>query len=619
MVNNQEIKNNSSENEESNSSAKKNNSDLEFPAQFKSKIKASDDLSSENNDGLTNSLPAQFKFKDGINSFEEAAIQSKVKPVQRKENKTGLPNNLKSGMENLSGMSLDDVKVHSNSSKPAQFQAHAYAQGSDIHLGPGQEKHLPHELGHVVQQKQGKVQPTKQLKGNVNINDNPQLEKEADFMGNKAIKNYNSITLNSLQEISDNSTTKQLISSETMSSSFDASNDITKIGTGGAALAEGANASSATVGGGVFSDLFDGANAFKNMFEAGSDFWNSNPKDWGAGANAFFEGSKGIMAVVKGSIDASGATQAVKDSAGTWIPGIGAAISAFQNYLSLINQDTTMQLVDGLDKGVLTKGEKQKVSSFVKRLDSKMSLTLVDFIWDIAEVVATFGGPAGPAVALIHSCYNIFKGVCELVHGYFSSKGLQADQRVSGGDGDVNREEMKSLDLHLKDSKKTEKNSDGTDKPSPSKSIFDMIKLYGSIEALKLKISAGAQQTPVDNKALRADRVKRLNNNNQLKNDLIKYNTTLKPDNMPDLEFDQIPNLYKIHMNVIRQIINQSKAGAHGYAKLKSLIGYVKKDEIVKALQTKLPGFNFDDDTKNFELLSNLDQDQASYFEQKNN
>ncbi|WP_340202087.1 DUF4157 domain-containing protein [Ascidiimonas sp. W6] len=107
-------------------------------------------------------------------------------PIQKKENKTGMPNNLKSGIENLSGYSLDDVKVHYNSNKPAQLQAHAYAQGTDIHLGSGQEKHLPHEAWHVVQQKQGRVKPTMQMKGKVNINDDAGLEREADMMGDKA-------------------------------------------------------------------------------------------------------------------------------------------------------------------------------------------------------------------------------------------------------------------------------------------------------------------------------------------------------------------------------------------------------------------------------------------------
>ncbi|MEM7030173.1 MAG: DUF4157 domain-containing protein [Chloroflexota bacterium] len=107
-------------------------------------------------------------------------------PVQREENKTGLPNNLKSGIESLSGLDMSDVRVHYNSSKPAQLNALAYAQGSDIHVGPGQAKHLPHEAWHTVQQRQRRVKPTMQL-GGTQINDDSGLEREADVMGKKAI------------------------------------------------------------------------------------------------------------------------------------------------------------------------------------------------------------------------------------------------------------------------------------------------------------------------------------------------------------------------------------------------------------------------------------------------
>lgn len=110
-------------------------------------------------------------------------------PLQRMGgNHVGLPAKLKTGMEGLSGFSLDDVKVHYNSDKPAQLQAHAYAQGSDIHLAAGQEKHLPHEAWHVVQQKQGRVRPTLQMKGGVPVNDDRALELEADIMGSKALQ-----------------------------------------------------------------------------------------------------------------------------------------------------------------------------------------------------------------------------------------------------------------------------------------------------------------------------------------------------------------------------------------------------------------------------------------------
>ena len=98
-----------------------------------------------------------------------------------------MPDELKSGIENLSGLSMSDVKVHYNSFKPATLQALAYTQGSNIHVGPGQEKHLPHEAWHVAQQKQGRVNPTTQMKVGVSINDDKSLEHEADVMGARAL------------------------------------------------------------------------------------------------------------------------------------------------------------------------------------------------------------------------------------------------------------------------------------------------------------------------------------------------------------------------------------------------------------------------------------------------
>ncbi|MEV5030391.1 eCIS core domain-containing protein [Paenibacillus sp. LPE1-1-1.1] len=109
--------------------------------------------------------------------------------AQRKTNRTGMPDQLKSGVENLSGLAMDDVKVHYNSAKPSEVNALAYAQGSDIHLGPGQEKHLPHEAWHIAQQKQGRVKPTVQMKG-ASINDDAGLEHEADVMGAKAMSEH---------------------------------------------------------------------------------------------------------------------------------------------------------------------------------------------------------------------------------------------------------------------------------------------------------------------------------------------------------------------------------------------------------------------------------------------
>lgn len=90
----------------------------------------------------------------------EQALQRPAEPPQ----KSKLPFQLQAGIESLSGLNMDHVKVHYNSSQPAQLNAHAYAQGTDIHVAPGQEQHLPHEAWHVVQQAQGRVKPTTQMK-----------------------------------------------------------------------------------------------------------------------------------------------------------------------------------------------------------------------------------------------------------------------------------------------------------------------------------------------------------------------------------------------------------------------------------------------------------------------
>jgi diketogulonate reductase-like aldo/keto reductase len=108
--------------------------------------------------------------------------------VTPKSNNTGLPDNLKSGIESLSGMNMDHVKVHYNSQQPKQLDAHAYAQGSEIHVAPGQEQHVPHEAWHVVQQAQGRVKAATQMNTGQAVNNDVGLEAEADVMGRKALR-----------------------------------------------------------------------------------------------------------------------------------------------------------------------------------------------------------------------------------------------------------------------------------------------------------------------------------------------------------------------------------------------------------------------------------------------
>ena len=129
----------------------------------------------------------QGGFEQPIQRMEddEDTMQGKFEGPVQKKNLTGMPDNLKAGIEDLSGFSMDDVRGHYGSSKPAAVQAHAYTQGTDIHIAPGQERHLPHEAWHVAQQMAGRVQPTTEI-GGMPVNDNAALEHEADVMGARA-------------------------------------------------------------------------------------------------------------------------------------------------------------------------------------------------------------------------------------------------------------------------------------------------------------------------------------------------------------------------------------------------------------------------------------------------
>ena len=122
----------------------------------------------------------------GNRFVQRMAVAAQV-PVQakREPNRTGMPDGLKAGIESLSGIDMSDVRVHANSDKPAQLNALAYTQGNEIYLEAGEERNLPHEAWHAVQQKQGRVRATMQMR-EFGINDDLPLEQEADMMGAKA-------------------------------------------------------------------------------------------------------------------------------------------------------------------------------------------------------------------------------------------------------------------------------------------------------------------------------------------------------------------------------------------------------------------------------------------------
>ena len=161
---------------------------------LQAKARAGQTLQGLSSDGRETVQRESIEDEEDEETLQTKSMIYQVSPLMQRqtagevdvtENRNSLPNFLKLGLEHLSGRDLSEVRVHYNDSKPSQVNALAYTQGQEIHLGPGQDKHLPHEGWHVVQQMQGRVKPTIQANG-VSINDDKELEQEADRMGAKA-------------------------------------------------------------------------------------------------------------------------------------------------------------------------------------------------------------------------------------------------------------------------------------------------------------------------------------------------------------------------------------------------------------------------------------------------
>ncbi|KEO83289.1 DUF4157 domain-containing protein [Tumebacillus flagellatus] len=128
---------------------------------------------------------------------EEEELQLKqapsAAPVQRSTGSgSKMPENVQAKMEKAFNTDFSDVNIHVGS-QASDVGALAYAQGSDIHFAQGKfdpqsqsgQELLGHELAHVVQQRQGRVQPTTEV-GGLPVNDDVSLEREADQLGRAA-------------------------------------------------------------------------------------------------------------------------------------------------------------------------------------------------------------------------------------------------------------------------------------------------------------------------------------------------------------------------------------------------------------------------------------------------
>src|SRR5690606_31866699 len=107
-----------------------------------------------------------------------------------------LPEEVQNNLALSFGHDFSGVTVHENSAMPRQINALAFTQDEQIHFAPGQfnpdtqkgKNLIGHEFAHIVQQRSGKVNPTRVLGKSLAVNESKTLENEADQLGKKAVK-----------------------------------------------------------------------------------------------------------------------------------------------------------------------------------------------------------------------------------------------------------------------------------------------------------------------------------------------------------------------------------------------------------------------------------------------
>jgi len=541
----------------------------------------------------------------------------------------GLPTQLKAGVENLSGVSMDDVNVNYGSSEPSKMGAAAFAKGSDIHVGPGQEQHLPHEAWHVVQQKKGRVKPTAVV-DNMPINDNPSLEKEADVMGAKAVSMgpvapVQQMSLSRASAANDQpaqffldtikgwfggnkkgkegdkakpeaatkpaeqvkaapakadpkaaSTTSALDTTETVvgmssgvgkgiNSALDAG-----LGSEGKLKTGEINSDASGIGGAALGNL----QKFASLVNSGSKFFKEQNFD--NGAKLFLDAADMADSVLK---------TLEKTKVMDRVPLLGAAVMAFRKGMQIFNKGNSLRKLKEAEKGKSIDPKDLKIlEKYATTLKVDLTTNSIDFAISIARAVGDFFPPVGQALAIVNTVASDFAAAIDSWKGYKALKEKTAIARVSGGSDEMSEENEKAVnELNEKVNVKKPKG----------------LKQGSLMNLVQTKISYNKVEKELEAEGLTDEKKKESETQKatlkaKIDADLLIYNNAIKGanKNAKDVTFDDIEDIRKIHSQIISQVLQKKEEQRSTIESMKVWIGskaLPKKDKILKELNGVLP------------------------------
>jgi hypothetical protein len=463
----------------------------------------------------------------------------------------GLPAQLKSGVENLSGVSLDDVKVNYDSSQPSQMGAAAFAKGSEIHVGPGQEQHLPHEAWHVVQQKKGRVKPTAII-DNTPINDNAALEKEADIMGAKAATNGEQLLQKkSLSNTSSSGNGVYQYEKEDENPVLDNGMTAVNLASNVNEKVSGAFGEEGMLDAGLINDnasaiagnVFSGLTSTVEWVQSGANLWQE--KDWESGAD-FFIKSANMADSILGMLATSNVMAEV--------PVLGPSIAAFESAMNVFKSNKALSQLREFEKGkTLDKDDQMILNKYVSNIKFEMGSSGIDFLLSIGEAVGSFFPPIGTGFKIVKGVKSIFTSGLEAWRSYKASKEEQALVRITGNTemvDDASLDKMENL------SKKVN-NKEGAGLEGGS--LMNLVNLKFDLNEVENELKTTSDATRKTELETRKSTISA-----KLTAGVAQYNSIVRSVDPSDtITLEDISNIQAIHASVIEKVllkVNEEKS-----------------------------------------------------------
>lgn len=139
------------------------------------------------------SLPAAGGEREVHAELENRLTRSKGGGNPMKKNEC-LPEDLQENMENSFGQDFTNANIQKNSQEAVDLNARAFTKGDSVHFAPGEfnpnsekgKNLIGDEFAHVTQQRSGVVKPTIVMGKGLILNDEEELEREADIFGEMA-------------------------------------------------------------------------------------------------------------------------------------------------------------------------------------------------------------------------------------------------------------------------------------------------------------------------------------------------------------------------------------------------------------------------------------------------